>query len=115
MRKLTQWISIAALTSSLILAAGCAMPSNKALYDIAAGAVKADSRFPASGKIEPYAADTVFPCKSAGVVRVAYSFTDETGATKKATYTVWLKRVALTWVAERCHPTPTAETPTAQP
>lgn len=115
MRKLTRWISVITLTSSLLWVGGCAMPSDRALYDIAASAVKADTRFPASGKIAPYANETVFPCKSAGVVRVAYSFTDETGVSRKATYTVWLKRVALTWVAERCNPTPTAESPTAQP
>ncbi len=114
MQAITRWISVAALAASLLVAGGCAMPSNKALYDIAAGAAKSDSLFPKTGKIEPYTERTVFPCKNAACVRVAYSFTDEAGVSQRATYTVWLKRVALTWVPDRCHPTPSATTPASQ-
>lgn len=105
--------SIVVLVAAVLLS-GCAWPSERAGYRIAIDAVKASPELPKSAVLPPMSKCQVNIGKSAGSVIVPYEFTDASGARQTASYTVWLKRIARTWVLDRCFPTPTYPATDAQ-
>ena len=87
----------------LVLGLGaCAQPSHRELFALAADAVRADERFPENAKVTRRDNSQIYIAKNAGTVQVPYEVDG-----KPASYTVWLKRVALTWTVDRVDPTPT--------
>lgn len=92
------------LLIGLALAAGCAMPSDKALYDIALDGAKAGADVPAGAEWLGPDNASVMPLKNMTRVNVRYACKGADGTRQETYCTVWLKRVALTWVVDRCVP-----------
>jgi hypothetical protein len=86
------------------LLAGCAMPSNHALFDIAQKTARERGAVPAGAEWLGFKKGEVFPCKNMTRVNVPYTYTADDGQRKTAYCTVWLKRVALRWEPDRCEP-----------
>ena len=87
-----------------MLLAGCAMPSNRTLFDIALKTAKEKGDIPAGAEWLGFGQGDVFPCKNMTRVNVPYAYTAPDGQRKTAYCTVWLKRVALRWEPDRCEP-----------
>jgi hypothetical protein len=108
------------LVLGLFLAAGCAMPSDKGLYAIALEGAKNGADVPADVEWLSVGDDSVMPLKNMARVNVRYAFKGRDGTRQQTYCTVWLKRVALTWVVDRCVPpkpvvAPPVLTPTNAP
>jgi hypothetical protein len=86
------------------------MPSDKALYDVALEGAKVGADVPADVEWLGIGDDSVMPLKNMARVNVRYASKAQDGTRKEAYCSVWLKRVALTWVVDRCvPPKPTAK------
>jgi len=92
------------LALGLVLSAGCAMPTDRALYEIALAGALSGADVPPDAEWLGFEAGAVMPLKNMTRVNVAYSCKGPEGARKQTYCTVWLKRVALTWVVDRCVP-----------
>lgn len=100
--------SVCIVLAALLLA-GCSgyLPSEKEGYRIACEQLARDDSVPTDAEPAPFEEAGLYIAKNAGCVRLPYRFVDAQGTAEKATYTVWLKRVARTWEAERAYRTPT--------
>jgi hypothetical protein len=99
------------LVACLFFVAGCAMPSDKALYEIAMDGAKVGADVPANAEWLGYESASVMPLKNMARVNVRYAFKGKEGTQQRTYCTVWLKRVALTWVVDRCVPPKRAAAP----
>lgn len=99
------------LVLGLVLVAGCAMPSDKALYEIAMEGAKIGADVPADAEWLGFENDSVMPLKNMARVNVRYACKGQDGTRRQTYCTVWLKRVALTWVVDRCVPPKPAAAP----
>jgi len=92
------------LLAATLLIAGCAMPTNRTLFEIAQKAAQAKGDVPANAEWLDFKQGEIFPCKNMTRVNVPYACAAEDGGRKTAYCTVWLKRVALRWEFDRCEP-----------
>ncbi len=80
------------------------MPSDPALYQTALEGAKTGADVPAGAEWLGPEEGCVMPLKNMTRVNVRYAFTEQDGTRRQTYCTVWLKRVALTWVVDRCVP-----------
>lgn len=92
------------LSIGLLLSVGCAMPSDKALFETALAGAKAGAYVPPDAEWLGFEDASVMPLKNMTRVNVPYRFKGQDGERHQTYCTVWLKRVALTWVVDRCEP-----------
>lgn len=104
--------AILPLIALMLALAGCAMPSDKELFETALSGAMAGCDVPADARWLGYEKATVMPLKNMTRANVAYTTKGPNGEPVEAYCTVWLKRVALTWVIDRCEP---AKKPAAPP
>ncbi len=100
--------TIACLLSITLLSIGCShshVPSKKSVYKQACRVVKEAEGVPSNAKLASMKDAAIGIGKNAASVDVPYTYTDVDGETKAGSHTVWLKRVARTWVATRVEPT----------
>lgn len=98
---------MAGLLVAVMALAGCSgyiWPSEQACYDIAVRTIKADAALPQDAQLAAIQDCRLMICKSAGTVVVPF---ESAGTLKgKASYTVWLKRIARTWELDYYYKTP---------
>lgn len=94
------------MVMAALLAAGCRLPSERAVYGVAVEAVKA---LPDAGsRLEPEGirqAD-ISVNKNAACVELPVTVTDANGVTSTRVYVVWCKRIARRWDLDRIAPKP---------
>jgi len=89
----------------LTLCAGCARPAQRANYEAARLAVRNNSDVPAEARLPGMRGVELHIQKNAAQIVVPVEMPDGS----RRSYTVWTRRVARTWVAERCFLTPAYE------
>jgi hypothetical protein len=99
------------LIVGLLFVAGCAMPSDKDLYRIALDGAKVGAAVPVDAQWLDSDDSSVMPLKNMARVNVRYAFKGQDGKQQQTYCTVWLKRLALTWVVDRCDPPKAAAAP----
>ena len=96
------------LAAVAVLVAGCGMktPSERTAYRIACQALKSDKTAPVDAEPKPIGEAELYIAKNLGCVRLTYEYADASGLKTLGNYTVWLRRVARTWMLERAAVTP---------
>lgn len=80
------------------------MPSDKILFETALAGAKSGAKVPQDAEWLGFEESSVMPLKNMTRVNIAYTFKAPDGTRRREYCTVWLKRVALTWVVDRCVP-----------
>ena len=106
-----RWLYLLAVPSVLmVLSAGCARPpTEKPVYTEARRAIEAYDGLPVKSKVLPIDKSKLFIGKSAARADLMVKTQDASGKSIEKPFTVQLKRVARTWVAQNVSPTPGSE------
>lgn len=96
------------LAAFAILVAGCGMktPSERTAYRIACEALNSDKTAPVDAEPKPIEEAGLYIAKNLGCVKLTYEYADASGRKTLGNYTVWLRRVARSWMLERAAVTP---------
>lgn len=97
------------LAAGLLLVAvvGCGpnwMPSQRTIYRSASAALLASPEVPDDARLAPLEHCRLYIGKNAARIDIPAEFQDAGGTSASRTYTVWMKRVARTWVPDRVLP-----------
>jgi hypothetical protein len=91
----------------LVIVSGCSpnwMPSQRTIYRSASAALLATPEVPDDARLAPLENCRLYVGKNAARIDIPAEFQDAGGATASRTYTIWMKRVARTWVIDRVLP-----------
>lgn len=101
------------LAVALCVCSGCTGESKGYMYGIAEQAIRADAKLPAGATVLPIEQANIEVLKSAARLDVPVEYPGPEGRTVRATYTVWLKRLAKDWVFDRMQRAPTYPPPSS--
>ncbi len=103
------WFLATSAAVVLFFCSGCGLYSERRLYHVARLGLLRLPDFPPDATVAPLEEAEFFIGKSAGCVRLHYSYTGPDGKRKEQPCVVWLDRICIRWEVNRCERLPTHE------